>query len=89
MIGRETFEVGGIADEDAMVDGQTFFQRSCGNTEALVKAAEHEVGLSGLDADAVNSIKGIAQTYGLSKISAKLREDVEIGLHEPSRSLNG
>ena len=60
MVGREAVEVRCIADEDTMSSGQQILQLGGSLPEFVIQAAEHEVRLRRLHADARNVVERIA-----------------------------
>lgn len=86
MVGIEAGEVGGVADEDAVLAGQTILEFGCGEQVATDK---HEMGVGGQGAEVGYLVQGMVQALRLDQISCHVRYCLRAIGDEPPAGLDG
>ena len=83
MVGRETYEIGAVADENMMIAGQVFFQVVSGT---LPQLTQHKVGIGIFYANAFYAVEHLTESGDLRKVRTT---DEFVVLKQEFTSLNG
>ena len=80
MMWREAREIGGIADEDAVLSRQVFLQLG---SRGLADGTQEEIGLSFHRFDTLQLVKGLTQALSLSQIGVQVGDGLQFVVNEP------